>query len=291
GGPQEGQDFPDIVHHLVQGNVSLDKVMNNIGKVLTLLRPSRRTWIAAGADRPLQGEPVHAESFHGEDGLGGVEIQAEEEEWSEFFSGSAEELIIQMARRHPQEITLIALGPLTNLALALRRDAEGAGNLKEIVVMGGAVRTRGNITPHAEFNFYADPLAAKEVLESRLPTTLVPLDVTHQVPLTASFMEGRVRPLQSSISRFVIEATAYDCQTGLFRGGREVTYLHDPLAVGVGIDPHLVRKENLSLSVEIEKGEFYGKSREIPGGAKNVAVCLEVDREKFLGLFFTRLKG
>ncbi len=276
----------------VHGNVSLDKVMRNIGKVLTLLRPSRRTWIAAGADRPLQGKTVHAEFFHGEDGLGGANLRADEEkEWAEIFSGSADELITQMARRHPQEITLIAIGPLTNLALALQRDAVGMEDLKGVVIMGGAVRTKGNITPHAEFNFYVDPLAAKQVLESGLPITLVPLDATHQVSLTAGLMEGRVRPLQNGFSRFVIEATGYDCSAGLFRDGRKASYLHDPLAVGTAIDSGLVRKENLPIAVEVKEGKFYGKSRETPGGAENVEVCLGVDREKFLDLFLTRLKG
>jgi len=276
----------------VHGNVSLDKVMKNIGKVLTLLRPSRRAWIASGADRPLQGKPVHAEFSHGEDGLGGWNIQAEDPgEWAEMFSDPADELINQMARRHPQEITLIAVGPLTNLALALQKDAEGIRNLKGVMIMGGAVRTKGNITPQAEFNFYADPLAAKWVLESGLPITLVPLDATHQVSLTAGLMEGRIRPLQNSFSRFVIEATGYQSKTGLFRGGKRETYLHDPLAVGAVIDPGLVRKENLSISVEAGEGEGHGKSSEIQGGTKNVEVCLGVDRERFLDLFLTRLKG
>ena len=276
----------------VHGNVALDKVMKNIEKVLTLLRPPRRTWIAPGADRPLQGKTVHAESFHGEGGLGGVNIQADEEgDWWEVFPGSADELIIQMARRHPHEITLIAIGPLTNLALALQRDAEGMGNLKGVVIMGGAVRTKGNITPHAEFNFFVDPLAAKQVLESGLPITLVPLDATHQVPLTPEVMEERVRPLGNFISQFVVEATGYESRERYFRGGRKASYLHDPLAVGAVIDPELVRKEKLSISVEARGGEFNGKSYEVSWGEKNAEVCLEVDREKFLELFLSRLKG
>jgi purine nucleosidase len=276
----------------VHGNVSLDKVMKNIKKVLTLLKPSRRTWIARGADRPLQGETVHAESFHGKDGLGGVKIQTiEEREWWKVFAGSAEELIVKTACRHPDEITLIATAPLTNLALALERDPVGMKKLKEVVIMGGAVRTKGNITPHAEFNFYVDPLAAKQVLDSGLRLTLVPLDATHQVPLTPGIMEERVKPLRNSLSRFVVEATGYEPSERHFRGGRKVSYLHDPLAVGAVIDPDLVRKEKLSMTVDAKEGEFYGKSYEVPQGKKNVEVCLEVNREKFLDLFLTGLKG
>jgi purine nucleosidase len=276
----------------VHGNVSLDKVMKNIEKVLTLLKPSSRPWIARGAQRPLQGKPVHAESFHGEDGLGGARIRTDEgEEWWEVFAGSADELIVQTARRYPGELTLIAIGPLTNLALALQRDPGGMKKLKEVVIMGGAVRTKGNITPHAEFNFYVDPLAAKQVLDSGLRLTLVPLDATHQVPLTPEIMEKRVNPLRNSLSRFVVEATGYQPSERHFRGGRKVSYLHDPLAVGAVIDPDLVRKEKLSVSVEAKEGEFYGKSYEVPREEKNMEVCLEVNREKFLDLFLTRLKG
>lgn len=276
----------------VNGNVSLPKVMKNIEKVLTLIRPSNRPWVARGADRPLQGDPAHAESLHGQDGLGGVQIPpAEAGRWWQVFPGPAEELIIAMARRYPAQITLIAIGPLTNVALALQKDPEAMRQEKDVVVMGGAVRTRGNITPHAEFNFYVDPLAAKQVLESDLPITLVPLDVTHQVPLTPGVMEEGVKPLRNALARFVVEATGYESAGGHFRGGRRASYLHDPLAVGAVIDPALVRKEKLSLSVEVEEGEFYGKSYEVPGGEENIEVCLGVDREKSLNLFLDRLKG
>ena len=96
-----------------------------------------------------------------------------------------------MARQYPNELTLIATAPLTNLALALQKDREGMRKLKEVVIMGGAVRTKGNITPYAEFNIFSDPLAAKIVFESGLPITLVPLDVTHQVSLTSQWMEDK----------------------------------------------------------------------------------------------------
>jgi purine nucleosidase len=274
----------------VNGNVSLPKVMKNIEKVLTLIRPSNRPWVARGADRPLHGEPAHAESLHGEDGLGGVQIHPEEAGrcW-QVFPGQAGELLIEMAGRHPGQITLIATGPLTNLALALQKDPGAMGHFQEVVIMGGAVRTRGNITPHAEFNFFVDPHAAKQVLESGLCLTLVPLDATHQVPLTPAVMEKRLRTLGNPFSRFVVEATGYEAGGGYFRGRRTAFYLHDPLAVGAVIDPQVVRRERLPISVEAKEGEFYGKIHEVPRGEKKVEVCLGVDREKFLNLFLDRL--
>lgn len=272
----------------VNGNVPLEQVFGNIQKVLSLIRPKNKPFIAKGADRPLKGKPAYAYSVHGKDGLGGAKIDREggEDGW-QLFTGRAEELIIEMARQYPDEMTLIATAPLTNLALALQRDRKGMRRLKEITIMGGAVRTGGNITPYAEFNIYSDPLAAKIVLDSELPIIQVPLDVTHQAPLTPQLMEERVKPINNSFSKFLIEATGYRSTTRQFRN-RELMYLHDPLAVGVVIDPTLVRKESLSIDVEIQEGKYFGKTTEAKQGPK-VEVCLGVDTRGFLELFLSRL--
>jgi inosine-uridine nucleoside N-ribohydrolase len=272
----------------VNGNVPLEQVFENIQRVLSLIQPKSKPLIAKGADRPLKGKTVYAHSVHGKDGLGGAKIDCRggKEAW-QLFPGRAEELITKMARQYPDEMTLIAIGPLTNLALGLRRDPEAMGKLKEITIMGGAVRTRGNITPYAEFNIFSDPLAAKIVLESGLPITLVPLDVTQQVSLTPQWMEEKVKPINNLFSKFVIEATGYHSTTHQFRN-RELIHLHDPLAVGVVIDPTLVRKERLPIDVETKKGEDYGKTSETKEGPK-IEVCLEVNAKEFLELFLSRL--
>ena len=272
----------------VTGNVPVGRVFENIQKVLSLIQPKTKPVIARGADQPLAGKPVYAYSVHGRDGLGGTKIDFQEKEdaW-ELFAGRADELLVKMARQYPGEINLIATAPLTNLALALQEDREGMSKLKQITIMGGAVRTRGNITPFAEFNIFSDPLAAQIVLKSGLPITLVPLDVTHQVSLTPQWMEERVKPIDNSFSKFVIEATGYGSTTHLFRK-RELFHLHDPLAVGVVIDPGLVRKERLSMDVKIQDQEHYGKTSEAKQGPK-VDVCLGVDAKRFLELFLSRL--
>jgi purine nucleosidase len=273
----------------VNGNVPLDQVFENIQKVLYLIHPHHKPLIAKGADRPLQGKTVYAHSVHGKDGLGGAKIDRKEREtgW-QTYPGCADELITKMAHQYPHELTLIATGPLTNLALGLQKDLEGMRKLKEVVIMGGVVRTKGNITPHAEFNIFVDPLAAKIVFESGLPTSLVSLDVTHQVFLTPQVIEERLKPINNSFSRFVIEAIGYDLTAHRFLRGSELIYLHDPLAVGVVIDPNLVKKERLSLDVNIQEGEHYGHVSEIKEGPK-IEVCLGVDAERFLDLFMARL--
>jgi purine nucleosidase len=279
----------------VNGNVPLEKVFINIQKVLALIQPQQLPIIAKGANHPLRGEPRYSHSVHGEDGLGEAKInQKEGEEWWQIFPGRADELITKMARQYPGEITMIAVGPLTNLALALQEDPQGMRQLKEVVVMGGAVRVPGNVTPFAEFNIYVDPLAAKIVFASGLPITLVPLDVTHQVFLSLRVIEGRIRPLHNLFSQFVVEATGYSSTEGKFRAGAGVFHLHDPLAVGAVIDPDLVRKERLAISVETQEGERYGQTSEYAGegaadGSK-LEVCLGVKSEKFLDLFLSRLK-
>jgi len=278
----------------VNGNVPLDKVFNNIQKVLSLIQPLHRPFIARGADRPLKGTTLHAHSVHGEDGLGGARVECQErEEWWQVFPGRGDELITRMARKYPDEMTLIAIGPLTNLALGLQKDPEGMRKLKAVVIMGGAVRSEGNVTPHAEFNIFTDPLAAKMVFESRLQITLVPLDVTRRVSLTPQMIEERVKPIHNAFSRFVVEATGYDATGRRFRRGSKAVNLHDPLAVGVVVDPDLARKERLSIFVETQEGEQYGRtSQRLKGEASDermIDICTEVNAEKFFELFLSRM--
>jgi len=273
----------------VNGNVPLEQVFENIQKVLSLIQPGNKPLIAKGADHPLKGKSIYAHSVHGKDGLGGAKIDRKGgKEWWEFYAGPADELIIKMARQDPGEVTLIATGPLTNLGLAIRKDSEAMRKLREIVIMGGAVRIGGNITPYAEFNVFSDPLAAKIVLGAELPIVLVPLDVTHQVSLTPQWMEARVNPINNSFSRFTVEATGYDSTRHQF-GNKQLIHLHDPLAVGVVIDPDLVKKEKLPLTVETQEGEYFGKIVEGLGGSE-VDVCLAVNAERFFDLFLSRLR-
>jgi pyrimidine-specific ribonucleoside hydrolase len=272
----------------VNGNVPLEQVFENIQRVLSLIRSKSKPLIAKGADRPLKGEPVSAHSVHGKDGLGGARIDRKKgEKWWQFYPGPADDLITEMARQYPDEMTLIAIGPLTNLSLALQRNRKGMEKLKEIMIMGGAVRKKGNITPYAEFNIFSDPLAAKIVLESGLPITLVPLDVTQQVSLTPQWMEERVKPINNVFSKFVIEVTGYDCTKHQFRN-KELIHLHDPLAVGVVIDPTFVMRERFPIDVETQAGEYYGKTSETKEGPK-IEVCLGVNAKEFLELFLSRL--
>jgi inosine-uridine nucleoside N-ribohydrolase len=274
----------------VNGNVPLEMVFTNIQKVLSLIQPKHKPLIAKGADQPLKGQALYAHSVHGKSGLGEAKIDLKRgNEWWEVFPGSASKLIIKIAHEFPHQFTLIAIGPLTNLALGLKKDMEGMKKLKEVVIMGGAVRTGGNITPHAEFNIFSDPLAAKIVFESGLPITLVPLDVTHQVCLTPSLIEKRIRPTNNPFSQFTIDAIGYDLNTRRFQRGTDLIYLHDPLAVGTVIEADLVRKERLLLNVETQEADRLGQTLEAEG-TPNIEACLQVNSKRFLELFLSRLE-
>ncbi len=274
----------------VNGNVPLHQVVENIQKVLSLIRPQTKPLIAKGADRPLKGKTIHARSVHGTSGLGGARIELREgEEWWETSSLPAQELIPAMAAKYPDELTLVATGPLTNLALAVQKQPEAMRKLNGVVIMGGAVRTKGNITPSAEFNIFSDPVAADIVFRSRLPMTLVPLDVTHRVSLTPQWMEEKIGVLPNPFFQFLVEVTGYDPIAKKF-GNRELVFLHDPLAVGVVIDPSLVKKEKIPIRVETEEGDRYGEIGEVKEGAE-IDVCLGVEASRFLELFFSRLVG
>jgi len=272
----------------VNGNVHLNQVFENIQKVLSLIRPKTHPLIAKGADRPLSGRPLYAHSIHGADGLGGARLEIKEGEifW-QIYPANADELIIDLAEKYKEELTLIAIGPLTNLALAMKKDFKVIKKLREIFIMGGAIGTGGNVTPSAEFNIFSDPIAANIVFGSGIPITLVPLDVTHQVNLTSKYMEEKVLPIQNPFSKFIIEATGYDTNEKLFKN-KELIHLHDPLAVGVAIDPTLVEKEKLAIQVETKEGNDFGKISKIKEGLP-LDVCLKVDSKRFLDLFLSRV--
>lgn len=279
----------------VNGNVPVDVVFHNIQRILGLIQPENRPYIAMGAGHPLNGNAVYAHSVHGIDGLGGAQIDVVEgEDWWRKADIPACELIGKLARQDPGNLTLIAIGPLTNLALALENDPQGMSRLKEIIIMGGAIRTGGNITPYAEFNIYVDPEAAQRVFQSDLPVTLIPLDITRQVALTPEIMEERITAINNPFSGFVVQATGFDTSSGEFQGGRNTFYLHDPLAVGFAVFPDLVDTEILSINVETEKGSRYGGTseshKEKVKDKKKMNVGLQVNAKLFMDLFISRLE-
>lgn len=263
----------------VNGNTSLEQATINTRKVTTLLGRDDLK-VVQGANRPLMREPFFEVSVHGNDGIGGTLKDMEVEIRDEGF---APDFIIEQAKQHPGEITVILLAPLTNMALALRKEPRLKEWLKELVIMGGAVDHPGNITATAEYNIYIDPEAAKIVFHSGIPITLVGLDVTAGTLLTKKDVEA----IQPGPARdFVEESTVHYMNHYLKRNGKEACSMHDPLAVGVALDRTLVKTEKYFVDVETKSelcdGQTVCDFKNYYKKEPNVDVCLEVDEARFI---------
>ncbi len=276
----------------VAGNVEVRKCTRNVYRILDLLQVKERPVVAEGARRPLRAPLLIASEVHGQDGLGGV--SAKLPPVRNVKPEKAVETILQLCRRYGKRLTIVTVGPLTNVALALKSDRRTVLRAGKIVSMGGAFHVPGNTGPVAEFNYYVDPDAAHAVLTAGMPVTVIPLDVTHQVVVMRSEMEYRARRRASNVARTILDMTRdymlYHSETQGFNGG----YLHDPLAIGVAIDPALIRTRRVHVDVESEgtytRGMTVANFRtQVSRSTPAVDVALTVDRDRFLRLFHERL--
>src|SRR5438128_5957368 len=260
----------------VAGNVPLDSASTNVLRLLALRRPTPRPVVAPGAASPLARALTTATRYHGEDGLGDLPDWPAVEPAT--ASPDAVSVIVDAARRHGRELTLVALGPLTNLALALKEDAAAVGRVGRVVAMGGAVDVPGNVTPTAEFNMHVDPEAAHRVLAAALPLALAPLTATLHAVLPRAWMRATLARspglLASRIQGF--SERGFRIAHG---DGEPGMALHDPLAVGLAIDPSLGKWEAARLAIGPE-GETLRT-----GGAPNCRVAKGVDSDRFIRWF------
>lgn len=287
----------------VCGNVSLELATRNVFRVLSLLEEKERPPVARGTDRPLKRELHTATAYHGDDGLGNLDRCLSSDGSPRYPEPEialdprgAISLLLDIADRFPGEISLLALGPLTNVAQAILREPRRVRQLREIVLMGGAISSPGNVTAVAEFNIYTDPEAAQIVFRSGLPLTVVPLDVTRQVSLTRKMIQEEILPRGGRLARFLADTTAHPLEASQRLGDVPAFHLHDPLAVGVALDPSLVRLEPLFVDVEIQGELTLGmtvadlRSRAANlKGKPNAKVARAVEKDRFLELFKERV--
>lgn len=309
----------------VAGNVPLELTLPNALRMVEIAgRPDIP--VAAGAKTPLVRRLVTAAYVHGENGLDGTVFPEPKTRPS---PQPAAELIRQIVRKYPREVTLLTIGPLTNIATALNSDPELAGMVRALVMMGGSL-SGGNITPAAEFNIYVDPEAARIVFQSGIPITMVGLDVTRRTTLTDEHvraLEAAQTPVSEAAAKIARNAIAHTRQRGFLVGPN----MHDSLAVAAFLDPSLLRWKEYYVDVEtageLSAGETLGYSPvagdlrrrpemekeaaanfAIRGSAPTLAgtktspvirdkfvpntnVALEVDSAKFFDLFIGRLTG
>jgi len=267
----------------VAGNCPLPQATENSLRVLELAG-ARRVPVSVGAAGPIAGTGADARHVHGEDGLGGcagalpparARPQAEH----------AAQALGRALRARPGQITLVATGPLTNLALALALDGGIARCARHVVVMGGAVVAPGNVGPTVEFNIAADPEAARAAFAAPWPLTLVGLDVTMEVRMGPAEAEA-LRAGAGPVAAFCAQALGAYMQAYERLGFRREAPMHDPLAVAVACDPALVSAVQLPIDVEtrgeLTRGMTVADLRVLArptllAGRRTVQVCRDVD--------------
>jgi purine nucleosidase len=274
---------------VVSGNSTAQQGVINALGVLELAR-SVEIPVAQGATIPLIQPLLVATETHGEVGIGYARLPLPTRKP---VQQHAVDLIIDMVLANPGEIGLVAIGPLTNIALAVRREPRIMDAVREVFIMGGAIRVGGNTTPLAEYNIYCDPHAAHIVFHSGLPITLVPLDVTYQAILTRKDVD-RLLEIQSPISHFIADATRFYMEFHNEYQKIEGCVINDPLALALTFAPDLVDTEHLFVDVDISGGvsmgktfaDFYRMNKTEP----NMYTALGVRGRDFIELFLERME-
>ncbi len=283
----------------VVGNVTLAAATRNTRAVLALAGRSEIP-VSPGAATPLSTAPTDASVVHGESGLGYAVLPEPKAPASPTHGVDA---IVAAARAHAGRLTLVATGPLTNIALALMREPDLPRLLKRFVIMGGAFGAPGNVTPSAEFNIWHDPEAARIVFRmfGGVGATLVVavgLDVTRQTTFDANDIAAFARriantPRGEALIQFIQDSSRHYFELmEKWHGARYLT-MHDPLALGAALDPTLVRTRQCTVDVEtsgrITMGatipDWRGQWERLP----NAEVAIEVEAARFKAMFFDAL--
>ena len=274
---------------IVHGNCSLEQATINALSILELANATHIP-VAVGCELPLVQPSLLAPETHGNTGLGYAKLS---EPRTQPTRRHGCDFLIEQIMSAPGEVTLVAIGPLTNVALAIRHEPRIAQSLKELIIMGGAIRHEGNTTALADFNTYADPHAAHIVYHAGIPTTLVPLDVTYQCVLTQGDVDRLLR-LDSPLTRFIADATRFYMEFHDEYQGVQGCVINDPLALALTFAPELCEYQDLPVDVDISGGVSLGKTigdfynyNQKPA---NMKVALGVHPRDFIELFLERME-
>ena len=259
----------------VEGNVSAQQASQNLQALIDHLDPPRypRLGTAAASDAA---PPLDLRRLHGDNGLAGIALPIAQLH----HQHPSEKIICDEVRTAPGQVTILCLGPLTNLARAFQRDPELAMIVDQVILSGGSLRGIGNVTPAAEFNMFHDPLAARAVFRSAATKTLIPLDIAEQVKLTLDLIEQlpgestRAGHLLRHLIPFAFRA--YRQHLGL-----ESIFLQDVVTLTAALHPELFEVEEMAGDVEtmgeLTKGATIFDRRRLAPGRSNLAVATEVD--------------
>ena len=289
---------------VVPGNVTAAMGLENALRMVSLANRCDIP-VARGAQHPLFQKLITAEFWHGKNGLANIELPASK---CKVDSRFGPDVIIQLVHASPHEITLVLVGPLTNIALAVEKDPSIVPLVKEVILMGGSI-SGGNVNAAAEANIYNDPEAAQIVFQAGWPLTMVGLEVGDKALFTNKYLDqlgqthGQINDFIYSVLKFLVNLS------GTF--GAPGSPMYDPSAVAVAVDSTLVKVQEMHVDVETRgeftRGETVGnrhgqvernvlhRDRYVIEGVDqitpNAKVCVDVDADRFLQLFVSRIRG
>lgn len=257
------------------GNVTVDQAARNALRLAEMA--GQDIAVARGCERPLVAGPFDPSyHVHGDEGFGTYPAETPR---GQPVDMDAADFLIAKAAEHAGELVVCPIGPMTNIATALERDPNFAKNVNKIVLMGGSVREGGNITPHAEANFYHDPHAAQIVMSADCEVTMVGLDVTHRTWATREDM-AEVAEAAPRLGGFLRDIADFYIDFYVQVRGEQGCFLHDPLAIICATNPELFEVERAAIEMTLE-GEAAGKSAIVTQGrAQNIAVKAQADAIK-----------
>lgn len=271
---------------VVAGNQTLDIVTENTLKLLDFVGIDLP--VAKGYEKPLERNLVTAEEVHGQNGLDGLELPKSNKKPTKIH---AIELMAEILEKSEEKVTIIALGPLTNVAMLLNTYPHLKEKIEKISLMGGAIRG-GNKTPAAEFNIYVDPEAADYVFRSGLEIVMAGLDVTHQANVLPEDIK-RIEDLGNKTSKMVVQLVESMRKYHL-KFGFDGCHLHDPVSVCYVIDPSMMTSKKYNVQIETKGEHTLGETvvdvEGVLGLKENVTILLDVDREKFIEMIIEAVK-
>lgn len=288
--PDESAHYDVLGITVVAGNVGLDKTERNTRLLCELMK---RTDIPvyAGCDAPLEYPLATAEEVHGNEGLEGIDIYEPE---MALQSQNAVDFIIETLLAAPDRgVTILITGPMTNIAAAMRKNNFILPKIKEIVIMGGALREGGNITPSAEFNIYVDPHAAQTVFDSGCPMVIFGLDVTHQV-LSSKDVLDRIKAVGNPVALAAYNLLTHYGRFDEDKYGTDGAPLHDPCTMAYILRPEIFSLKKCNIRVETESDLTRGHTAvdfwhgtDLP---KNCLWAHDVNAEGFFDLLIEQLE-
>lgn len=261
-----------------EGCVTADQANNNLQAIVAELDPDRypRLGVASCTD---DAPPVDTRFLYGEDGLGNAGFESSHRQ----RALSAEKLIIESVRANPEEVTILCLGPTTNLARAFRRDPTLPALVDRVIMTGGSLTASGNITPCAEFNFYFDPTSAREVIKSRTTKILIPLDVTREITFGLEVMD-ELPKIGTKVGYFLRQILPHTFRSYRQQLGQEAITLNDAVGALALLEPDLFKYEEVGCDIETEgemtRGVLVVDQRVTPEWRPNLTVATSATPEQ-----------